>query len=279
MRSIRRRPLLLATAATTLAGPRVMAQPAPIRLAQSVPLSGLVAPFFEAILAGQRMALDEANATGGVRGRRVELSLIDDRYDPAATVANVRRLLDTQSPAAIVGLGNTAAVAQCLPLALQSQVPLIGPYTGSPGLRAQPHPFFFTTFASYVDELVQMVRALVGVGYKRHAVAYMDNEFGRGMLPALRQVAAAAGAEVVAAEAVAVDGGNAVEAVARLRPSAPHAVVAFAFGAAVVAVVKAQHAMLKTPIYALSVANSRAVIAALGAAGRGLAFTQLMPYP
>jgi hypothetical protein len=37
------------------------------------------------------------------------------------------------------------------------QVPLVGVYTGSPALRAKHHPYFFTTMASYRDEVVKMV--------------------------------------------------------------------------------------------------------------------------
>lgn len=81
----RRRGLIGATAALAAAHvwPARAADDGPIVIGQSGHLSGPLAPSFKGTLAGQRIALDEFNAKGGVEGRAVKLVQLDDAYDPA----------------------------------------------------------------------------------------------------------------------------------------------------------------------------------------------------
>ncbi|MDE0624790.1 MAG: ABC transporter substrate-binding protein [Bryobacterales bacterium] len=52
---------------------------------------------------GVLAAFGEANAGGGVHGRRLELLSIDDFYDPAVAVANTRRLVEQDRVFALIG--------------------------------------------------------------------------------------------------------------------------------------------------------------------------------
>jgi branched-chain amino acid transport system substrate-binding protein len=56
-------------------------------------------------------------------------------------------------------------------------------------------------------------------------------------------------------------------------------VIFMAFGPALVPFVKAARSQIGVPVYALSIANSKQLIQALGDDARGLAMTQIVPYP
>jgi branched-chain amino acid transport system substrate-binding protein len=152
-------------------------------------------------------------------------------------------------------------------------------YTGSPAIRAQQHPYLFTTRASYADELVKIVRNLVAVQTSRIAVAYENNDFGKLLLPLVEKTIAAEGATLAGSHALASSGDDANTAAKALAAQKPQAVLLVAAGPSVVAYVRANRAHLGVPVYTLSLGAGTAVLKALGDDARGLAVARTGPSP
>ena len=55
-----------------------------IHIASSVPLTGTLVGFGQAVQKGAGAAFAEINAQGGIYGRQIRLHLVDDGYDPSA---------------------------------------------------------------------------------------------------------------------------------------------------------------------------------------------------
>src|SRR4051812_34019956 len=92
-----RRSSLIGVASAAFGGVSMKAAAAaPVRIGQSLPLSGPLGGVVKPIAEGQRALLDEVNAKGGVRGAPVELITLDDATDPLKTVDNTRRLLENE---------------------------------------------------------------------------------------------------------------------------------------------------------------------------------------
>ncbi|MDM0075860.1 ABC transporter substrate-binding protein [Variovorax sp. J2P1-59] len=250
-----------------------------IVIGQSAHLSGPLAPTLQAVLRGQDMALAEFNRKGGLGGRSVKLVTLDDAYDAQKTVANVNQLLAREDVVALFGLTNTAGVGAALPLIAEKKVPLVGVYSGSPALRAKHNPYFFTTMASYRDEVVQMVRNLVTLHRSEIALVYQNSPFGQLMAPVVEETCKELGATLVAKAPLEVSGSDAAAAVATLAAAKPQALMFMSFGPSLVPFVKAARQKIAAPIYCVSIASSRAVIEALGDEARGLAIAQIVPYP
>lgn len=266
-----------ALAASSFVTMPAAAQTGDILIGQSTHLTGPLAATFKPVLRGQELALDEFNRRGGVAGRKVKLITLDDAYDAKRCVENVNTLIDKHQVTALFGLASTANVGAVLPILAEKKVPLVGVYTGAPNLRAKQHPYFFTTMASYRDEVAQMVKNLATVGRSRIAVAYHNSPFGQLMLPVVEEVCKESGTQLVSKAALDIPGNDSVAVVQALAAGNPQAVIFLAFGPALVPFVKATRAHLGVPFYALSIANSRPLIEALGDESRGLAFTRVVP--
>ncbi len=126
-----------------------------IRIGQSCHLTGPLAPTLLLPLKGQQLAFEEVNKKGGIGGKPVRLITLDDAYDPKKAAENTAKLIDEEKCVALFGYASTANVAAVLPMLAEKKVPLIGAYGGSPMLRVKQHPYFFTTMASYRDEVVR----------------------------------------------------------------------------------------------------------------------------
>lgn len=257
---------------------RAQAQPTgTVRIGQVLPVSGPLAQTTRPLLEGQAACIEEVNAAGGIHGQRVELITLDDGFDPARTLAQTRVLLDEHHVSALFAYGTGSGIAAVLPLLAERKVPLLGLYTGADQLRAQPHPYLFTTTASYGEELRQIVRHMVTLNSMRLGAAVLATEAGRAQLAAIRRFSSDAGAQLVAGLELALDGSDAAQAAESLAGQGLDAVVLVGAGAQVTAFMRAMAA--RVPVYTLSVAGSSAFLKTLGPAARGLVISQVVPYP
>ena len=97
----------------------------PIIIGSSIPLTGGVAAFGQHSRWGAEMALAEANANGGVLGRKLEIDFQDNRCNPAEAVKSVTQMLATKKYVAIHdGLCSSAALA-IMPLVERAGVPFV----------------------------------------------------------------------------------------------------------------------------------------------------------
>ena len=250
-----------------------------ILIGRSTALSGGMAPFLAPIHEGQEAAIEDANAKGGIGGRKIRIVSLDDGFDPRRTLENARQLNEKDAVVALRGVSGTSQVMTLLPYLAEARLPLIGVYTGSPAVRAQQHPYLFTTRASYADELVKIVRNLVAVQSARIAVVYENNDFGKLLLPLVEKTITAEGASLAGSHALAPTGEDAATAAKTLAAQKPQAVLLVAAGPPVVAYVKANRAHLGVPVYTLSLGAGTAVLKALGEEARGLAVARTGPSP
>lgn len=165
------------------------ADPEPLVFGMSTALTGPVAHLGTAMRDGVTAAFEEANRAGGIHGRPLSLVALDDGYEPARTVPNMRRLVADEEVLAIVGNVGTPTAVAALPIALEEGILFYGAYTGAGVLRREPPNRYVINFrASYAQETAAIVDALVEAGLALEDVAfftqrdsYGDSGFSGGM--------------------------------------------------------------------------------------------------
>jgi branched-chain amino acid transport system substrate-binding protein len=79
---------------------------------------------------GAEIAIDEINARGGVRGKKLELVIRDDEHNPVKTVAQSRELVERERVVAMLGASNSASMLAVAPIINdQLRVPVVCPAT------------------------------------------------------------------------------------------------------------------------------------------------------
>ena len=124
---MRNSPLKFAAATIALLASTAIAQAqtGPIIIGASDPLTGGVSHFGQHARWGAELAIAEANAKGGVLGRKIEIEFQDNRCNPAEAVKSVTQMLSTKKYAAIFdGLCSSVALA-IMPLVERAGVPFI----------------------------------------------------------------------------------------------------------------------------------------------------------
>ena len=112
---------------------------------QSAAFSGPAQELGKNMRLGIEAAFHEVNQRGGVQGRTLELSSLDDAYEPEAAVTNTIQLIVEEEVFALIGEVGTPTSRSATPVAAEAGVPFIAPFTGAEFLRragvAQHHQF------------------------------------------------------------------------------------------------------------------------------------------
>src|SRR5690606_32028385 len=109
------RSALMATAGmlamSLLSTTAAVAQSGPIKLGATATISGAFAGSCTKQVAGAKAWIDKVNADGGVNGRQIEWTVLDDGADPQRGVSNVRRLINEGVVAFFDNCGSAGTVA------------------------------------------------------------------------------------------------------------------------------------------------------------------------
>jgi ABC-type branched-subunit amino acid transport system substrate-binding protein len=252
-----------------------------ILFGQVAALSGPAAALGEGMRLGIGTAFAEANAEGGVHGRRLTLVSRDDGYDPDRSVSETRKAIEDDRVFALIGAVGTPTSVVTAPLAEAAGVPFIAPFTGASLLRRNGLSTVVNFRASYAAEAETWVRYLVDErGIRRIAIFYQDDAFGRDGLAALKAALDARNIDLLA-EATFERNTSAVRSGLRtLRRARPEAVVLVgAYKPAAEFIREARRSQFAPLFVSISFVGGEALASELGNDGRGVIVSQVVPLP
>src|SRR5690606_2383070 len=157
-----------------------------IKLGASVVLSGPLGPQTADYGVGARLYFDALNAAGGVHGRKITYTTLDDGFETKRAVENTRKLIDEVGVFMIFNNTGTAQTGAILPLLAESRTIAFGPVTGASVFREKVNPYLFHVRASYTNEARALVGQLKRTGISKVAVFYQDDPLGKTLLAELK---------------------------------------------------------------------------------------------
>src|ERR1700722_11654777 len=131
-----------------------------VKVGINLPFTGADAHDAELIKNGALLAIDEANAQGGVAGYKIEILLLDDgtatagQYDPAQAATNARKMVSDKQVVAAIGPQMSGAGKAMTPILSQGNLATITPSSTNPDItnpkfadqfRPAGKPIYFRT--------------------------------------------------------------------------------------------------------------------------------------
>ncbi len=165
-----------------------------IVIADVMPLSGEIATFGQGANNGVKLAVDEANAAGGVKGRKLEVVVFDTLGKPEEAAISATRAINEKKASLIIGeLGSGGSLALA-PIADSNKIPAISPASTNPkvtkeGDKTRPYmfrvcfidPFQGTVMAKFAAENLKAKKAAiirdVGNDYSMGLADYFAKKF------------------------------------------------------------------------------------------------------
>lgn len=142
-------------------------------------LSGPIAMLGTPVRDGMLMRFDEANAAGGVHGRKLRLAVEDAGYDPKRGVLAARKLVQRDKAFAFIATMGTPVVMATMPVVLEAGRLYLFPFSPHKATYEPLHPLKFQNFAPYQDYMEAATRHMVQAGgYRRTCLLYQDDDYG-----------------------------------------------------------------------------------------------------
>jgi branched-chain amino acid transport system substrate-binding protein len=241
------------------------------------PASALGLGMKEGLLA----AFDEINRKGGVHGRKVKLTSIDDGYEPSKAIAATRKLIEDDKVFALIGPVGTPTAVAAQPIAAAARVPFIGAFTGASFLRNPKLENVINVRASYDAETEAWVKHLTeDLNIKKIAIFYQDDAFGRAGLSGFEKAMKKRGLPIVAEGTYERNTTAIKTALLALRKAAPEAVVMVGAYQPSAAFIKLSRQIEFNPVFVnISFVGASALAQALGKEGAGVIVSQVVPFP
>ena len=248
---------------------------------QSAAFSGPAQELGKNMRLGIEAAFHEINQQGGVHGRMLELSSLDDAYEPEAAVTNTIQLIEQEEVFALIGEVGTPTSRSATPVAADAGVPFIAPFTGAEFLRDDEWRNIINLRASYYQETEEMVaRLTTDLAVRRIAVMYQDDSYGRAGWRGVRLALERRDMEPVSIGLYPRNTTAVKTALLDLDRGAPEAVIMIGAYEPVAALIAwARHAGRNPIFMTVSFVGSNALARELGPAGAGVYVTQVVPFP
>ena len=216
---------LAATALTVaLASPALAADT--IKIGVQGAHSGDLASYGVPSLNAAKIVIDEANAKGGINGKKIELVAQDDQCKPELSTNAATKLI-SDKVRMVMGPICSGATNAALPMFESADIISISPTATTPALTLEgKHPLFLRTVAND-NAQAQLTSSYIRDVLKAKKVAYLhDNgEYGKGFAEQNRKILENAGIETVLFEAVTPDAVDFSSVVRKLRRAKPDVLV------------------------------------------------------
>jgi branched-chain amino acid transport system substrate-binding protein len=190
-------PATTATTAATTAATTTAASTEPIKIGALTSLTGNFAPWGVQVRDGMKLAVDELNAAGGVKGQKLELVVSDDQSKPDVAVTEIQRLIEGGAVAVGGTISSDVALATAR-LAEELKTPLFLVKAGSEKVLTQASRYTFRTCLPAAPMVAAPIAEYVrSKGIKKVGAIIADYAWGQSIRAALEQeIAALPGVEL-----------------------------------------------------------------------------------
>lgn len=230
--------------------------------------------------AGAEAVFADVNAKGGIHGRKINLLVADDGYEPNKAIDETLKMIEQTQVFALFGYVGTPTANAVLPIVKEMHVPLVGLFTGAMTLRQPVTPEVFNVRASYPDEAEALVAYFLSKGAKSVGVFYQDDGFGAAVLSGTEAALTRRNMKVVAKGTFQRNTTAIKTGLAAMLEAKPDAVVMVGpYTPLALFIKEARLAGLKSQLATVSFVGTDNLVAQVGKDGDGVLISQVVPFP
>ena len=192
----------------------------------NVPLTGFAAADGESALNGAKLAVKQANSTGGIDGKQIELVVYDDQASPKEAVPIANRLIEKDGVKVAVSGSYSGSTRAAAGVFQSAGIPYISAYAIHPDITRAGNYVFRTSFMGEVQGRAGALLIGQTMQHKRVVVITLKNDFGKSLAAGFKAEAANFGIEIVNEYEYSIRDRQFGPIVAKVRSDNPDAIYA-----------------------------------------------------
>jgi branched-chain amino acid transport system substrate-binding protein len=197
-----------------------------VKIGFNAPLTGFAAADGNSAKIGAELAVDQANAAGGIDGHMIELVVYDDQAKPDQAVPIANKLIGRDGVKIGISGSYSGATRAAATVYQGAGIPYISAYAVHPDIT-RAGDFVFRT--SFVGEVQGRAGAkLIGetLGKKRVSLITLQNDFGKSLAAGFKEAAGKFGIEVISEYQYSIKDRQFGPVVAKVKSDDPEAIYA-----------------------------------------------------
>lgn len=140
------------------------------------------------IVDGLNLVINKVNQQGGIKGKKINLVVLDDEYIPQLARANVEKLLDEFHTNVLLSVSGSATLEGFVDLVKSGKVLVVFTDSGAPIFRKPDLSNIIHFRASYLDATYEITMyAIKELQAKKFVFFYQDDAYGQGALEGARK--------------------------------------------------------------------------------------------
>ena len=194
-------------------------------------LSALVAEAGNDSLKGVKIAVGEANATGGVNGKKIRLVVYDGKVDTQLTSTYITRVIEDDDAIAVFGGNVSGAVPGAMTIVNEEKVPFFSMSAATDLFTNPVTPYFFRFGPSNSQDAAAVAALIAQSGFKKIGILNNSLPFGLDGSKAITAALKEKGVDVVVNEVYEVNSTDVSPQVVKVRDAKPEALVVWPYPA------------------------------------------------
>lgn len=176
-----------------------------IKIGVNQPLTGAVAASGTYVTQGARIAAEEINAAGGIKGMQVELVVEDNKSNPKEAVAAAEKLIVRDEVPVMMGAWSSTYTLAVMPKLMEYEVPMVVETSSSGKITTQGNPWIFRISPTSEMEAVAFADKVDQFDIKKADFLVVNNDWGLGAADAFSAMLEEKGIEVGVIETMNAD--------------------------------------------------------------------------
>ena len=177
-----------------------------IKIGFFAPITGPAAADGASAKNAVELGVKDVNASGGIKGKKVELIVYDDRLKGEEAVAIANKLIEKDKVVGVVSGSYSGPTRVSAPIFQKAGMPMVAGYAVHPDVTwdpnaKKPNDFMFRNgFLGEIEGAAAAQFAVKDLKAQKISMIYMDNDFGRSISAGFAARAEKLGAKILAKE-------------------------------------------------------------------------------
>lgn len=167
-----------------------------VQVGAITPLSGKLAVYGEGFQRAMNLALEEVNASGGVKGKPMKIIFEDNSSTSQSSVSAIQKLITVHKVPVIFGPAASSNFLAICPIAQQNKVILIGAESAAADI-SKCGSYVFRVFPSDILQGKGGAELAKELGYQKVVLTYINNDWGVGLAEAFKENFKKNGGEII----------------------------------------------------------------------------------
>ncbi|MCZ7660351.1 MAG: ABC transporter substrate-binding protein [Xanthobacteraceae bacterium] len=178
-----------------------------------------------------QMAIEEANAKGGINGRKIRLISYDGKQDPQLTATFATRFAEDDNGLILIGGNPAVPVAAAIPVINELKVPYFTLSAATDAFTNPSTPYHFRFGPANGQDAQAVAGFIAEKGFKKAAIINNSLPYGLDGGGAVERALKARGVEVVAHEVYDTNATDLSPQVVKIRDAKPEVVIIWPYPA------------------------------------------------